>query len=77
MDTDTVDRVYEALQCSMGNLSIMLVENISFHRQTCIILSTVIVYIIQIVEAVDLNDQPHWKESSVGMLGWTSNDSKK
>jgi hypothetical protein len=35
------------------------------------------VYIIQIVQAVDVDGQPHWKESSVDMLRWTSNDGKK
>lgn len=34
-------------------------------------------YIIQIVQAVDLDHQSHWKEFSLGMLRWTSNYSKK
>jgi len=56
VDADIVDRVYEVLQCRVDNLSIMLVENVSFHRQTYMILSIVIVYIIRIVQAVDLDD---------------------
>ena len=76
----TVDG-YEALQCNVR-------KSLHYARRELQFTQTKVqkiihcnlkfyAYIIQVVQAVDLDGQPHWKEFSVGMPRWTSNDSRK